>query len=65
MALELKDFPPAPTAEQPVTVSLELSPEWLEFHNLEIVGWDEKRGGCLVRKRKTKLILSSTTTEAL
>ena len=48
---EVKTVLPAPTADVPVRVSLDDTPAWLAFHGLEIVGWDEKRGGALVRKK--------------
>lgn len=48
------ELPPAPSAGKPVKVALELTPDWLEAHNLEIVGWDEKLDGILVRKRTKK-----------
>lgn len=65
MAMELNHLPPAPTADAPVTVSFELSPEWLAFHDLEVIGWDEKCGGMLVRKKTNNMIPAPTTTEAL
>jgi hypothetical protein len=66
MEMELTDMPPAPTADKPVTISLENGHDaWMAFHNLEIVGYDEKRGAVLVRKKTNKVIPAPTTTEAL
>lgn len=58
-------FPPAPTKDRPVKVSLEITPEWLAFHNLEIVGWDEHRDGILVRRKTHNTIPASSTSEVL
>ncbi len=48
---EKDDLPPAPTANVGVTVSLDMTPDWLAAHGLEIIGWDDARGGALVRKK--------------
>lgn len=49
---ENDEMPPAPMANEGVMVSLELTPAWLEAHQLEIIGWDQARNGILVRKKQ-------------
>lgn len=42
-------LPPAPVGDEPVTVPLDVLPEWLDAHGLEIIGFDER--GYYVREK--------------
>lgn len=47
------NLPPAPGPGAPVKVTLDDLPRWLEFHGLEIAGYD-KSGRYFVQKKDTE-----------
>jgi hypothetical protein len=48
--MKKNNLPPAPGPGEPVTVSMDDLPHWLELHGLEIVGFDAA-GRYFVQKR--------------
>lgn len=63
--MSTQNLPPAPTQDNPVKVSLEIAPDWLAAHNLEVLYYDEKRRGFVVRKKNPTTNPVPTTSEAL